>query len=141
MKSTYKILTVDLDRKPFAKNVPVKIWTAKEENLFGLEAEYNLFDYPYSKRVVFGTMLLMEKLQSISNRINQLEFINELIIKIDYYSSLPVINRLFLRRILQAIDQLQKKNPNIVFVIMAEEEYIGKVKSQYEQMKNQIKYS
>ena len=101
MKSTYKILTVDLDRKPFAKNVPVKIWTAKEENLFGLEAEYNLFDYPYSKRVVFGTMLLMEKLQSISNRINQLEFINELIIKIDYDSSLPVINRLFLRRILQ----------------------------------------
>lgn len=132
MKSTYKILSVNLDGLPFAKNIPVEICSISEEKQFGIEADYNLFDYPHCKRVALASEFLSTNLEMISHRIELLGILEELVVKINYTSPLDVINRLFLKRILQVIAQLQQWHPDIKFIITADENQLKKIKTMIE---------
>lgn len=121
MKSTYDILSVELDGAPVATNIPIKLWSSDEDFLFPIDANYNVFDYPHCRRVIMATELLSKNINKLSNEIGALKILEELVIKINYCSPLPVNNRLFLKRIYQAISLLQRNHPNIVFVIMEEQ--------------------
>lgn len=138
MKSTYKILSVQLDGVPAAKNVPLKMWSQEEERLFCIDREYNLFDYPHCCRFINGSMLLSEDIEIISGIIEQLGVLEKAIVKIDYYSPLVTVNRLFLKRILQAIELLRQRHSRVNFTIAAEEAEYGEIKRLLEQIQLQL---
>ncbi len=138
MKSTYTILSSHLDGKPFAMDVQFKAWESKYENLFLIEAERNLFDFPHCRRVLLGSRLLTDDLSIISSQMDLLDTMEELIIKIDYFSPMMPINRLFLKRILQAIGQLQQVHLDVVFTIAVEGGEHDKTKAMYGQMQSSI---
>lgn len=134
MKSTYKILSVNLDGLPLAKNIAVKALSSNEALLFGIDADYNLFDYPHCRRAISVSALLSDDLSMLSHNIEQLQILEELIVKIDYISPLAVTNRFFIKRILQAIGQLQKWHPEINFVLVAECNELNKIKALIRQL-------
>ncbi len=134
MKSTYKILSVNLDGLPLAKNVPVDVWSTIDDNLFGIEAEYNLFDYPHCRRVMLVSVLLSVDLKKLSLKVRQLHVLEELVIKIDYISPLAVTNRLLLMRVLQAAGQLQQWHPDIKIVISVKISELDKIKPIFAQL-------
>ena len=134
MKSTYKILSSHLDGKPLARDVQVRVWLPDYENLFCIDAEFNLFDFPHCRRVLLGSNLLTDDLSKISCQMDLLDNAVELIVKIDYCSLMMPINRLFLKRILQAIGQLQKSHPNITYTIAVENSGFDRTKKMCEQM-------
>ena len=134
MKSTYKILSSHLDGKPLATNVQVKVWLPDYENLFCVDVERNLFDFPHCRRVLFGSHLLTADLSMIACQMDLLDIIEELVIKIDYCSSMDPMNRLFLKRILQAIGQLQQSHPEVTYIIAVEYSEFDRTKAMYEQM-------
>lgn len=138
LKSTYKILSSKLDGKPLAKNVSVKAWSPDYENLFSVDAEPNLFDFPHCRRVLLGSKLLTDNLSVISHQMDMLDNIEELIIEIDYYSPLTIINRLFLKRVFQAIGQLQQNYPNVTYIIAVEEDKFDKIKTMCGQIQSSI---
>jgi hypothetical protein len=128
VKSTYKILSSDLDRMPIADNIKIKTITSKEKNLFHLDETVNLFDFIWNSRILTGTQLLSEDMKIISSKISSLYNIKEIFIEIDYFSPLIINNKLFLKRILQALQILSSSNSNFSFVIVIEEskfEYIN----------------
>ena len=129
MKSSYKILSVNLDGLPLAKNVPIDVWSNSDNNLFDVEADYNIFDYPHCRRVVLASALLSADLKKLSLKISQLQVLEELLVKIDYISPLAVTNRLFLKRILQAVGQLQQQHANIKIVILVNNNDLYKIKT------------
>ena len=136
MKSTYRILSPHLDGKPLARDVRVKIWGPNYENLFSIEAECNLFDFPHCRRVLRGSNLLMDNLSMISNQMDQLDKVEELVVKIDYCSPMAPINRLFLKRVLQAVGQLQQKHPDVAYTIAVEDSEFDRTKAIYEQIQS-----
>ena len=136
MKSTYKILSSHLDGKPLARDVQVKIWGPDYENLFFIEAEYNLFDFPHCKRALLGSNLLMDNLSLITNQMDQLDNVEELVIKIDYSSPMTPINKLFLKRVLQAVGQLQQRYPDVTYIIAVEDNAFDRTKAIYEQIQS-----
>lgn len=136
MKSTYKILSVHLDGKPLAKDIQIKVWSPSDDNLFYIDAERNLLDYPHCRRVVLGSKLLADALETISQQVYQLPSIEELVVKIDYCSPIAVTNRLFLKRVLQAIGQLKQWHPDIIYVIKVEEYEFDRIKALYEQIQS-----
>lgn len=136
MKSTYKILSSHLDGKPLAMNVPVKVRSSDYENLFSVDAELNLFDFPHCRRVLLGSELLTDNLSVISHQIDMLDNIEEIVIKIDYCSPLAITNRLYLKRIFQAIGQLQQNHPNVTYIIAVEEGKVGIIKTMCEQIQS-----
>lgn len=138
MKSTYKILSSHLDGKPLATDVQVKVWKSDYENLFFLEADRNLFDFPHCRRVLLGSNLLIDNLSVLSFQMKQLDTIEELIIKIDYYSPMATINKLFLKRILQAIGQLQQRYSDVVYIIAVEENEFDRIKAICEKIQGLI---
>lgn len=131
MKSTYKILSSHLDGEPLAVNVQMKVWEPDDENLFFIGAEHNLFDFPHCRRDLFGTNLIKDNLSEIFDQMDKLDNIEELIIKIDYYSLMTPINKLFLKRVLQAIWQLQQRHPDVVYTIAVEDSKLDRTKSIY----------
>ncbi len=138
MKSTYKILSVQLDGVPVAKNVPLKMWSPEEKRLFCIDREYNLFDYPHCCRFINGSMLLSEDIEMIAGMIERLDVLEEAIVKIDYYSPLVTVNRLFLKRILQAIELLKRRHSHVIFTIAAKEAEYGETKRLLEQIQLQL---
>lgn len=110
---------MDLDRFPPAKDVPVKQDIPNENTLLNIDAEYNLFDYPHCRRVILASTILSTEIAIISKKISNINELEELVIRLDYVSPLPVNNRLTHKRVLQAIGWLHRKHPNITFVIMA----------------------
>ena len=129
LKSTYKILSAHLDGLPLAKGIFIRNWSSSDENLFDLDAEYNLYDYPHCRRSVSGIALLSANLPAISRKIDQLKILEDVIIKVDYCSQLTVANRLFLKRIFQAIGQLQIWHSDITFTLAAENVALDKIKA------------
>ena len=132
MKSTYQILSSYLDGRPLAKDVQVRAWSSEDENLFFIDADLNVLD---CRRVLPGSRLLIDDLAMISGQIDLLNSLEELVIKIDYCSPMTVINKLFLKRILQAIGQLQQNHPNVVYIIAAEDSDFDRTRTIYEQIK------
>lgn len=138
MKSTYRILSSHLDGKPLATNVLMKVWKPDDENLFFIGAERNLFDFPHCRRVLLGSTLLMDNLSAISNQMDQLDNIEELVIKIDYYSPMTTNNRLFIKRALQAVGQLQQRHPEVAYIIAVEDSEFDKTKAMCEQIQSSV---
>lgn len=136
MKSTYRILSSHLDGKPLARDVQLKVWGPDYENLFTIEDEYNLFDFPHCRRVLLGSNLLTDNLLEISNQIDLLGSVEELVIRIDYRSPLTPNNRLFVKRVLQAIGQLQQKHPDVVYIIAVEGNKFDRTKAIFEQIQS-----
>ncbi len=136
MKSTYRILSSHLDGKPPAMNVKVKIWEPDYDNLFFIEAERNIFDFPHCRRILLGSNLLTDNLSAISKQMDQLDDVEELIIKIDYCSPMTPINRLFLKRILQATGQLQQHHPDVSYIIAVEGNEFATTKAICEQLQS-----
>ena len=135
MKSTYQILSSYLDGRPLAKDVQVRAWSSEDENLFFIDADLNVLDFPHCRRVLPGSRLLIDDLAMISGQIDLLNSLEELVIKIDYCSPMTVINKLFLKRILQAIGQLQQNHPNVVYISAAEDSDFDRTRTRYEQIK------
>ena len=135
MKSTYQILSSHLDGRPLAKDVQVRAWSSEDENLFFIDADRNILDFPHCRRVLPGSRLLVDDLAMIYGQIDLLNSLEELIVKIDYCSPMTVINKLFLKRILQAIGQLQQNHPNVVYIIAAEDSDFDRTRTIYEQIK------
>ncbi len=129
MKSTYKILSSDLDGKPLAKDVQIKAWSSEYESLFCMDAEPNLFDFPHCRRVLLGSDLLTNNLSVIFRQMDLLDTIEELIVKIDYYSPMVTINKLFFKRIYQAIWKLQQRNPHATYTIAVEDCKLERIKA------------
>lgn len=136
LKSTYQILSVHLDGKPLAENVQIKPCLPDIENLYYLDDEINIFDYPYSRRIISGSSLLISDIVTISNQIDLLNNVDEIIVKIDYYSSTLINIRLFLKRILQAIKQLQFMHSDVTYTIMVEESKLYQFILAYNQILN-----
>lgn len=141
MKSTYRILSSHLDGKPLAMDVQVKFWEPDDENLFFLGAEPNLFDFPHCRRVLLGSDLIKDNLSMIFNQMDQLDNIEELVIKIDYCSPMTPINRLFLKRVLQAAGQVQQRYPDVAYTIAVEASKFDRTKAIYEQIQSSTIYS
>lgn len=135
MKSTYQILSSHLDGRPLAKDVQVRAWSSEDENLFFIDAEVNILDFPHCRRILPASRLLVDDLAMISCQIDLLDSLEELVIKIDYCSPMTVINRLFLKRILQAIRQLQQSHPNVAYIIAAEDNDFDRTRTIYEEFK------
>lgn len=136
MKSTYRILSSHLDGKPLAMGVQVRVWESAYENLFFIGAERNLFDFPHCRRVLLGSDLLRDTLSAISNQMDQLNIVEELVIKIDYYSPMTPINRLFLKRVLQATGQLQQRHPDVNYIIAVEGSAFDRTKTICEKLQS-----
>lgn len=137
MKSTYKILSINLDGGELAKDLEIKKWTSKDENLNSLSEELNLFDYPYCKRVILGSTLLANEIEGTSSQIYQLnDTIKELIVKIDFISTLIVVNKLYIKRIFQALYQLEQIYPNLVISISLDECDLEKFKEIHDSIEN-----
>jgi hypothetical protein len=134
LKSTYEILSSHLDGKPLATDVQVRVWLPDYENLFYVDDERNLFDFPHCRRVLLGSNLLTDDLAMIARQMDLLDVVEELVVKIDYCSPLTPINRLFLKRILQAIGQLQRSHPEATYIIAVERSDFNRTKALYEQM-------
>ena len=109
MKSTYQILSSYLDGRPLAKDVQVRAWSSEDENLFFIDADLNVLDFPHCRRVLPGSRLLIDDLAMISGQIDLL--------------------------ILQAIGQLQQNHPNVVYIIAAEDSDFDRTRTIYEQIK------
>lgn len=117
MKSTYQILSSHLDGRSPARNVQVRVWSPDDDHLYCMDAKLNLLDFPHCRRVLLGSHLLTDNLSMIARQMDLLDTIEELIIKIDYCSPMLAINRLFLKRIYQAIAQLQRCHPKVIYTI------------------------
>ena len=113
----------------------MRAWSSEDENLFFIDADRNILDFPHCRRVLPGSRLLVDDLAMISGQIDLLNSLEELIVKIDYCSPMTVINKLFLKRILQAIGQLQQNHPNVVYIIAAEDSDFDRTRTIYEQIK------
>lgn len=113
MKSTYKILSKNLDGLPLTENIPIKVWTSNEKYLPYITNKTDLFDFPHCRRVIKASDLLSTNLDSLSAWLTQLDNLEELIIKIDFISSIPATNALFVRRINQIITQLMLYHHNV----------------------------
>lgn len=124
-----------MDGLPLAKNIPVGVWSTYNDNLLDICADYSIFDYPHCRRVVLASCLLSVDLEILSFKIRQLHVLEELIVKVDYISPLPVNNKLFFMRVLQAIGLLQQWHPNLVIVILVEVDEIDKIKAISVQLK------
>lgn len=121
MKSTYQILTKDLDGAPVAKNVIFKDYTSEYKMLFDLEIDLNLFDFPICKRVILASNLLTKNITEICDKIDKLSSLSEIVVVLDYYSLLDAVNKLFIKRVLQAVGLIQNVHPEIAFVITMSE--------------------
>ena len=75
-----------------------------------------------------GFTLLLDDFQEIVNKIKFLKVLEELIIKIDFFSENKIINDIYFKRVLQAIAVIQLNCPNITYTIVAEEDKYIKVK-------------
>lgn len=138
MKSTYMILSSHLDGKPLATNVKVKCWGSDYEKFFSLEADRNLFDIPCCRRVLLGSNLLTDDLSMIFCQMDQLDTVEELVIKIDYWSPMTPINRLFLKRILQAIGQLEQRYPDVAYIIAVGNSEFNRTKEMCEHIQSSL---
>lgn len=128
MKSSYIILCAKLDGAPVTKNISIKPVSSYSDTLFPISMELNLFDFPHCKRVMNGFTLLLDDFQEIVNKIKFLKVLEELIIKIDFFSENKIINDIYFKRVLQAIAVIQLNCPNITYTIVAEEDKYIKVK-------------
>ena len=117
MKSTYNILSSNLDQKSQANNILIVLFTTDDINLYNYSEDNNLFDYPYCKRIINVSELLSQNIEIIINRIYHLNNLKELLVKLHYLSPLVSSNKLVMKRTLQAINALQENLPNVVFKI------------------------
>lgn len=136
MKSTYKILSAQLDGKPLAKDVQLKVHDHKYEKLFPVNAEFNLFDFPHCRRIQLASELLTNKLSVISNQMFLLETLEELIIEIDYHSPLLPVNTLFLKRVLQATGVLQQIRSDVTYTISVKMSDFDSIKTIYNHLQS-----
>lgn len=125
MKSTYRLLSIYLDRTPLPLNPPIIVDLSKMDLLQDMSEEYNLFDLEcYQRRVGGGELLSYEEFNAITDIIDRQSWCERICIVLDYTSIAPVAAALYVRRILQLIRMLQERYPQIGFVLGADPEWI-----------------
>lgn len=117
MKSTYKLLSIYLDKQSLPSSSPVIQDVSLWSECADLREDSSVFDFPICKRKVSGKFLLSEDIfLPIQNFINRLLVCHEIIIVWDYESNSLVANLLFAKRLLQLSEILRANNPGIRFM-------------------------
>lgn len=123
MKSTYKLLTIYLDRKPLPSAAPDIIDAEEYCNYADVREEPTLLDYLNGTRTISGRwMLQQDGVEAINTYLNRLLCCRKLYCLLDYNSNSIVANRLFMKRMMQILQVLQATNPDKTIQLISPKE-------------------
>lgn len=121
MKSTYRLLSIYLDRKPIPVDPPVIGDLSKLDPVQNISEEYNLFDLQVYQRKIDGSILLSSDDYSfVTNIMDQHPWCGRIYIVLDYTTKATVAVTLYVKRILQVVRMLQDRYPQKQFMIVAQ---------------------
>lgn len=125
MKSTYRLLSIHLDRMPMPERIPDLVDLAKLDHIQAVSVEYNLFDLKGIRRYVKGSELLSSSgSQGIVNILDRIPWCESLYIMLDYTSRGAAAVALYVRRVLQAVRMLQDRFPQIEIALASEQDMV-----------------
>ncbi|MBR2659915.1 MAG: hypothetical protein IKE15_00790 [Clostridia bacterium] len=126
MKSTYKLLTIYLDRKPLPSVAPVIVDAGGCSCFVDIREEPTLLDYLNGTRTVSGRwMLRQDSIEMLNIYINRLLNCQKLYCLIDYCSESIIANRIFIKRMLQMLGIIQTINMDISLQFAAPKDKIA----------------
>ena len=108
MKKSYSLLTIHLDRLPMPAK-PLRLVAGETvSDVLELGAVYCLFDYPLCRRKLSASkMLQTESLLKLRNLVEVQPECTSLIVELDLNCYSEIMNLLFLKRCVQAIQYLK----------------------------------
>ena len=116
------MLSIYLDGKPLPSVQPQVEDFSKIPFCLEIDDEYSLVDLPYCRRKISGMKLLSylkeDSLISLPDKLNDCK---EIIIIMDYYSDSVIAKKLFLKRVLQAVDQISQIHSELIFILAGDE--------------------
>lgn len=135
MKSTYRLLSIYLDRTPLPTNPPLIVDMSKLDPIQDIAQEYNLFDLEsYQRRVSGSELLSCMGFHAVTRIVDAHPWCERICIVLDYTSRASVAVILYVRRILQLVRMLQERYPQIEFMLATDSELIR----EYQQMTYKI---
>lgn len=121
MKSTYRLLSIYLDRTPLPVNPPIIVDMSKLDPIQDISQEYNLFDLKCYQRRASGSVLLSYTGgPAVANILDQQPWCERIYVVLDYWSRASVATMLYMRRVMQLVRILQEQYPQIEFMLAAE---------------------
>lgn len=120
MKSTYRLLSLFLDRQALPDKEPVLADSSEYDETDDICSERNLLDFPVCIRKVSAMFLLgQESFQQVETIIEKVDCRMTLVILLDYHAECEVANRLFIKRTLQMVEMIKKRYPRASFMLAA----------------------
>lgn len=127
MKSTYRLLSIYLDRAPLPDHPPNIADLSKLDSVQDISQEYNLFDLEcYQRRVSGSGLLSYTGYPAVAAVLDQQPWCERIYVVLDYVARATVATTLYMRRVLQLVRMLQGQYPQIEFTFAADAELAGK---------------
>lgn len=125
MNHSYKLLNIYLDHKQLPSCMPAFVDFSITKVISDISESYNLLDLIYQQRKASGNALLSSKEYSdIAAIINHLDWCKCIIVILDFKSTTPVINALYMKRLLQLFRVLSENYPEIEFAFSCPDEHL-----------------
>lgn len=136
MKSTYKLLSIQLDGLPLPSCPPKIIFSLDLNSIEDLNTSFNLFDYDHCiRRVNCSSLLKTNSFSEIDAVVSKVPECTKLILVADECWYAKVMNELYIRRVLQVYAYLDKKCPNLQLEIYVPKDSTQKLFPILKQMK------
>ena len=118
MKKSYSLLTIHLDRLPMLAKPLRFVASETVSDVLELGAVYCLFDYPLCRRKLSASkMLQTESLLKLRNLVEVQPECTSLIVELDLNCYSEIMNLLFLKRCVQAIQYLKTEFPTLTVLL------------------------
>ena len=116
MKKSYSLLTIHLDRLPMPAKPLRLVASETVSDVLELGAVYCLFDYPLCRRKLSASkMLQTESLLKLRNLVEVQPECTNLVVELDLNCYSEIMNLLFFKRCVQAIQYLKTEFPVLTF--------------------------
>ncbi|MGN1408082.1 hypothetical protein [Lactobacillus sp.] len=116
MKKSYSLLTIHLDRLPLPAKPLRLVASETMSDVLELGSVYCLFDYPVCRRKLSASkMLQTESLLKLRNLVEVQPECTNLVVELDLNCYSEIMNLLFFKRCVQAIQYLKTEFPTLTF--------------------------
>lgn len=120
MKSTYRLLSVFLDRRSLPDIAPAIVDATEYDEIDDICSERTLLDYPVCIRKTSALFLLgQQSFKQIEMMIERIDCRMTLVALLDYHVNSTAANQLFIKRTLQMTELIVKRFPQAAVVLAA----------------------
>lgn len=121
MKNSYKLLNLYLDGIKVDKQMIDFQSDVDHSEVPNITEKRNLFDNPVFRRKICGLDLLkFDSSSKLREYTKVLQGCQELIIILDYHISIPIVQKFFIKRVMQASELLKEWYPLLKIMIVDE---------------------